>query len=56
MGEGDTKTAPCECWESSPLARPKLLVFTRVDACHWRHSAAISVSEGHLTAKLKEKL
>ena len=35
------------------MARPKLLVFTRVDACHWRHSAAICASEGHLTAKTK---
>ena len=33
------------------MARPKLLVFTRVDVCHWRHSAAICASAGHLTAK-----
>ena len=38
------------------MARPKLLVFTRVDACRWRHSAAICVSEGHLTAKTKGKV
>ena len=52
----DARTTPCECWGSPPAARSKLLVFTRVDACHWRHSAAICASEGHLTAKTEGKV
>ena len=37
-------------------ARLRVAFFTRVDACHWRHSAAICASEGHLTAKTEGKV
>ena len=49
----DTKNTPCECWGLPHWPDPELLVFTQVDACHWRRSAAICVAEGHLTAKTK---
>ena len=39
-----------------PVGELKLLIFTRVAACHWRHTAAVCVSEGHLTAKTQRKV
>ena len=51
MEEGHQDYTLSECWGSPPLASLKLLIFTRVAACRWRHSAAVCVSGGHLTAK-----
>ena len=49
----DTKSTPCDCWGSPPFGQAQVAGIYTIDACHWRHSAAVCVSEGHLTAKTK---